>query len=54
VPMLSKGDGQLVPMDVPSNIVNHCIDLLDVDSGMRLAEGIKLKLCRFLSSWKES
>lgn len=54
VPMLSKGDGQLVPMDVPSNILNHCIDILDVDGGMRLAEGIKLKLRRFTTSWKES
>jgi len=54
VPMLSKGDGQLVPMDVPSNILNHCIDMLDVDSGMRLAEGIKFKLRRFATNWKES
>jgi hypothetical protein len=54
VPMLSKGDGQLVPMDVPSNILNHCIDILDGDCGMRLTEGIKLKLRRFATSWKES
>jgi hypothetical protein len=53
LPMLSKADGSLAPMDVPSNILKHCIDMLEEDSTMRLTDGIKRKLRIFLASWKE-
>ena len=54
VPMLSKADGSLIPMDVPNNILKYCIDLLEEDSSMRLADGIKRKLRMFLSVWKDN
>lgn len=53
-PMLSRPDGSLAPMDVPSNILQHCIEVLDDDSSMRLTDGIKRKLRIFMSNWKDS
>jgi hypothetical protein len=53
-PMLSRPDGSLAPMDVPSNILQHCIEVLEDDSSMRLTDGIKRKLRVFMSSWKDS
>ncbi|KAL2440800.1 Transcription factor 1 [Exophiala dermatitidis] len=53
-PMLSRPDGTLAPMDVPSNILQHCIELLEDDSSMRLAEGIKRKLRMFMANWKDN
>ena len=54
LPMLSKADGSLVSMDVPSNILKHCIDMLDEDSTMRLTDGIRRKLRMFVNVWKDS
>ncbi|EXJ95359.1 hypothetical protein A1O1_00480 [Capronia coronata CBS 617.96] len=53
-PMLSRPDGSLAPMDVPSNVLQHCIELLEDDSTMRLADGIKHKLQIFMHNWKDS
>ena len=52
-PMLSKGDGTLVPIDIPSSFLNHCIEILDDDSTMRLANGMKQKLQVLESSWTD-
>jgi len=54
VPMLSRPDGSLISMDVPSNMLKYCIDLLEDDSSMRLADGIKRKLRIFLDGWKDT
>lgn len=53
-PMLSSADGTLIPMHVPSNILKHCIEVLEDDSSMRLADGIKRKLRLFAESWKDN
>jgi len=42
--MLTRHDRTLVPLDVPSNVLQYCIDVLEDDSSMRLADGIKRKL----------
>ncbi|OAP58408.1 hypothetical protein AYL99_07498 [Fonsecaea erecta] len=52
-PMLTRSDGSLAPMDVPSNLLQHCIEVLDDDSSMRLTDGIKRKLRIFMASWKD-
>ena len=53
-PMLTRQDGTLAPLDVPSNVLQHCIDVLEDDSSMRLADGIKRKLTGFMTSWKDN
>lgn len=53
-PMLSSADGTLIPMYVPSNVLKHCIEVLEDDSSMRLADGIKRKLRMFAESWKDN
>ncbi|KAJ9608329.1 hypothetical protein H2200_007317 [Cladophialophora chaetospira] len=53
-PMLSRPDGSLAPMDIPLNILQHCVEVLDDDSSMRLTEGVKRKLRVFMSSWKDN
>ncbi|ETN39491.1 uncharacterized protein HMPREF1541_05717 [Cyphellophora europaea CBS 101466] len=53
-PMLTRVDNTLVPLDVPSNVLQHCIDVLEDDSSMRLADGVKRKLRIFLTSWRET
>jgi hypothetical protein len=53
-PMLSRPDGTLAPIEVPSNVLQHCIEVLDDDSSMRLADGIKRKLRIFMASWKDN
>lgn len=52
-PMLSRSDGSLAPIEVPSNVLEHCIEVLEDDSSMRLADGIKRKLRMFMASWKD-
>ena len=52
-PMLTRQDGSLAPLDVPSNVLQHCIDVLEDDSSMRLADGIKRKLRVFMASWQD-
>jgi hypothetical protein len=53
-PMLSRPDGSLAPMDVPSNIIQHCIEVLEDDSSMRLTDGVKRKLRIFMANWKDN
>ena len=53
-PMLTRQDGTLAPLDVPSNVLQHCIDVLEDDSSMRLADGIKRKLTAFMASWRDN
>ncbi|RMZ81630.1 hypothetical protein DV737_g2364, partial [Chaetothyriales sp. CBS 132003] len=53
-PMLTRQDGSLAPLDVPLNVLQHCIDVLEDDSSMRLADGIKRKLSIFMTSWKDN
>ncbi|KIV80229.1 hypothetical protein PV11_07744 [Exophiala sideris] len=52
-PMLSRSDGSLATIAVPSNVLEHCIEVLEDDSSMRLADGIKRKLRMFMASWKD-
>ena len=52
--MLSRPDGSLAPMDVPSNILQHCIEVLEDDCSMRLTDGVKRKLRIFMASWKDN
>ncbi len=52
-PMLSRSDGTLAALDVPSNVLQHCIEVLEDDSSMRLTDGIKRKLVAFMASWKD-
>lgn len=53
-PMLTRVDNTMVPLDVPINVLHHCIEVLEDDSSMRLADGIKRKLQVFLASWRDS
>ena len=52
-PMLTRRDNVKVPMDEPNNILQHCIEVLEDDSSMRLADGIKRKLKVFQDAWKD-
>lgn len=53
-PMLTRVNNTLAPLDVPSNVLQHCVDVLENDSSMRLADGIKRKLQGFLNTWKDN
>ncbi len=53
-PMLTRHDQSMMPLDIPSNVIQYCIDVLDDDCSMRLADGIKRKLVHFLASWSET
>jgi hypothetical protein len=53
-PMLRTGSGPLTPLDVPTNIVEYVVDILDDDPSMRMSEGIKHKLKLFVDSWKKT
>lgn len=52
-PMLTRSDRSLVSIEVPSNVLQLCIDILDDDCSMRLTDGIKRKLRMFMASWKD-
>jgi hypothetical protein len=54
VPMLSRRDGQLVEMNVPNNILQHCISILEEDLSMKVTEGIMRKLQSLLDRWRNS
>ena len=53
-PMLTSADGGLVPVSIPSNVLGHCIEVLEEDSSMRLADGLKRKLRLFMSDWQDT
>jgi hypothetical protein len=53
-PMLTRQDRTLVPLDVPSNVLQYCIDILDEDPSMRLADGVRRKLGIFMTSWRDA
>jgi hypothetical protein len=53
VPMLSKRDGSLVAMNTPSNILQHCISVLEGDLSTRATEGIARKLQCLLQRWRK-
>lgn len=53
-PMLSRPDGTLSSLDIPYNVLQHCIDMLEDDSSMRLADGLKRKLQLFKDNWKDN
>ncbi len=52
-PMLTRHDRTLVSLDVPSNVLQYCIDVLEDDSSMRLADGIRRKLTVFMANWRD-
>lgn len=52
-PTFTGADGTRISLSVPNNILSHCADVLEDDSTMRLADGIKRKLRVFLESWRD-
>ena len=52
-PMLNSADGNLIPVYIPSNVLSACVDVLEEDPSMRLADGIKRKLRLFMDNWKD-
>ncbi|KAI9873245.1 MAG: hypothetical protein M1830_000624 [Pleopsidium flavum] len=52
LPMFSKPDGAMVSLDVPGNVLTHCIEIVDDDSTMRFTAGIRNKLGRLAERWK--
>ena len=53
-PMLTNINNTLCPLHVPSNVLSVCAGVLEDDSSMRLADGIRRKLCAFIDSWREA
>lgn len=54
VPVLSRRGGGFVPLDVPENTVQHCLEVLTEEpAATRLAEGIKDRLTKFIARCKE-
>ena len=51
IPMITKRNGELAPLDLPESVLNHCVDVLDEDLGTRLAEGIRNRLVRLIHRW---
>lgn len=51
-PMMTTAEGGLCPVHVPSNILSVCADVLEDDSSMRLADGIRRKLRTFIDMWR--
>lgn len=52
VPMFSKPGGSMVPLNMPENVLRHCIDFIEEDSTMRFTAGIQSKLVRLVERWK--
>lgn len=52
-PTLMAADGSSLVVHVPSNILRVCAEVLEDDSSMRLADGIRRKLRVFADSWKD-
>lgn len=54
LPMLSKRDGEMLSLEVPTNPLKHCLEVLDEgEASMRLTEGIKSRLANLLERTKE-
>lgn len=52
LPMFSKPDGSMVSLEVPEQVLRHCIDLIEEDSTMRFTAGIQSKLVRLAERWR--
>jgi len=52
-PMLSKGDGTMVSLEVPQNTLVHCVEMLSEKHTTRLQDGIRTKLIRLVERWKK-
>lgn len=52
-PMLTNYDGTLSAIHIPSNVLQVCVDVLEDDSSMRLADGIKRKLRNLMDTWRD-
>ena len=53
VPMLSKRDGGLVSLEVPENMLRHCLEVLNEEEAtMRLTGGIKSRIERLIERVK--
>ena len=50
-PMITKFNGDLATLELPENVLNYCIDVLDEDLCTRLAEGIRNRLVRLIERW---
>lgn len=51
--MFSKRDGAMVSLEVPHNILVHCVELLDEAPTTRFKDGIQSKLGRLAERWKD-
>ena len=52
-PMLSKGDGTMVSLEIPQNILVHWLELLSEKCTTRFQDGIRIKLDRLVERWKK-
>lgn len=52
LPMFSKPDGTMVSLEVPTNILRYCIDVLEENLTMRFTAGIRNKLERLAERWE--
>lgn len=53
-PMLTSMDFKVVPLNIPTNVIEVSIELLEDDCSMRLAGCIRSKLAKFLELWKDA
>lgn len=52
VPNFTKRDGSPVPLNIPSDILSHCCDILELETTMRLTDGIRSKLRGMIDRWR--
>ena len=51
-PMFTKRDGTMVSLEVPHNILIHCVETLNESPITRFRDGIQSKLVRLAGRWK--
>ena len=52
-PMLSKGNGTMLSLEIPQNILVHCVELLSEKCTTRFQDAIRNKLTKLMERWKK-
>ncbi|KEQ57764.1 uncharacterized protein M437DRAFT_70566 [Aureobasidium melanogenum CBS 110374] len=52
IPVFSQIEGGYMALDVPSNVLVHCANLLGVDPLLAFVKGVRLKLLKLVTRWQ--
>lgn len=52
IPVFSQIEGGYMALDVPSNVLVHCANLLGVDPLLAFVKGVRIKLLKLVARWQ--